>query len=116
MSTEKEKKVEMVEMELDLSEDTITGLLEYAKENILNDKDALINWAVNAILREVVETDGKVLEDNTEDGPAIEYANGSKYWYLNGRELTQGDFNKRHNSCEGKIVEFEGKKYKLVSV
>tara|TARA_R110000824_G_scaffold8429_8_gene38209 strand:- start:2009 stop:2350 length:342 start_codon:yes stop_codon:yes gene_type:complete len=59
----KETKVEMVEMEMDLSEDTVTGLLEYAKVNILKDKDALINWAVNDILEEVVKTDGKILGD-----------------------------------------------------
>jgi hypothetical protein len=23
------------------------------------------------------------------DGPAIEYANGSKYWYLNGTQLSE---------------------------
>ena len=26
------------------------------------------------------------------DGPAIEYANGSKEWYINGKELTEAEF------------------------
>ena len=30
-----------------------------------------------------------------EDGPAVEYANGTKRWYLNGKELTEEEF-KRH--------------------
>ena len=29
-----------------------------------------------------------------EDGPAIEYANGSKYWRLNGKEYTEEEFNR----------------------
>jgi hypothetical protein len=27
------------------------------------------------------------------DGPAIEYANGDKYWYVDGKELTKREFN-----------------------
>ena len=27
-----------------------------------------------------------------EDGPAIEYANGDKYWYINGESLTESEF------------------------
>ncbi len=55
-------------------------------------------------------------ECHREDGPAVEDANGNKYWYLNGKRLTEAEFNKRmqkKSSCEGKVVEIEGKKYKL---
>ncbi len=31
-----------------------------------------------------------------EDGPAIEYASGTKYWYLNGEQLTEAEFNALH--------------------
>ena len=51
-----------------------------------------------------------------EDGPAIEYADGRKYWYLNGKELSEAEFNARTKptaSCEGKVVEIDGVKYKL---
>ena len=51
-----------------------------------------------------------------EDGPAIEYASGSKAWYLNDEELTEAQFNARPKptaSCEGKVVEIDGVKYKL---
>ena len=49
-----------------------------------------------------------------EDGPAIEYADG-KYWYINGKELTQEQFDARNKpSCAGKVVEIDGVKYKLV--
>ena len=27
-----------------------------------------------------------------ENGPAVEYANGSKEWYINGKELTEAEF------------------------
>ena len=28
-----------------------------------------------------------------EDGPAVEWGNGTKFWYLNGEELTKAEFN-----------------------
>ena len=51
-----------------------------------------------------------------EDGPAAEWPDGSKEWYLNGTMLTEAEFMKRTNSCNGKIVEIDGKKYKLTEV
>ena len=54
-----------------------------------------------------------------EDGPAIEWADGAKEWYLNGVMLTEKEFNeKMKKPCEidGKIVEIEGKKYKLTEI
>ena len=51
-----------------------------------------------------------------EDGPAIECADGGKQWYINGKQLTEAEFNSRKNSCEGKIVEIDGKKYKLQQI
>ena len=53
---------------------------------------------------------------HNEHGPAIEWANGTKWWYLNGQQLTEAEFNartKKQPSCDGKIVEIDGKKYKL---
>ena len=35
-----------------------------------------------------------------EDGPAIEFTNGSKYWYLNGKELTEQEFLNRNKVTE----------------
>ena len=58
------------------------------------------------------------LNDNLHrvDGPAIEYADGDKAWYLNGEELSEAEFNERTkpDPCEGKLIEIEGKKYKLI--
>jgi len=51
-----------------------------------------------------------------EDGPAIEYASGPKEWYVNGKCLTEAEFNARTKSCNGKVVEIDGKKYKLTEV
>jgi hypothetical protein len=51
------------------------------------------------------------------DGPAIEEANGYKAWYVNGKEMTEKEFNeytKPKPSCEGKVVEVDGAKYRLV--
>ena len=57
-----------------------------------------------------------------EDGPAIEYANGSKSWYLNDISYTESEYNakmaKRSTtpSCNGKVVEIDGKKYQLTAI
>ena len=51
-----------------------------------------------------------------EDGPAIEDANGDKYWFINGKLLTETEFNQRTESCNNKIVEIDGKKYKLTQI
>jgi len=50
-----------------------------------------------------------------EDGPAIEWANGDKSWFLNGQLHREDEFNQRNksSSCDGKIVEIDGKSYKL---
>ena len=55
-------------------------------------------------------------EPHREDGPATERANGSKAYYINGEELSKKEFNNRTKSCENKIVEIEGVKYKLTKV
>ena len=36
-----------------------------------------------------------------EDGPAVEYADGSKFWYLNGEEVTEEE----HKRLTSKVVE-----------
>ena len=37
-------------------------------------------------------------EYHREDGPAVEGSDGSKYWYLNGISLTKKEFNQRVKS------------------
>jgi len=51
-----------------------------------------------------------------EDGPAVEYFNGDCEWFLNGREMTEQEFNLKTKSCTGKIVEIDGKKYRLTEI
>ena len=51
-----------------------------------------------------------------EDGPAIERANGTKYWYLNGKHLSEQEFNAKKQTCNGRIVEIDGKKYQLKEI
>jgi hypothetical protein len=55
-----------------------------------------------------------------EDGPAVEYASGTKKWYVDGKNLTQEQFlahtKPKQASFAGKVVEIDGKKYKLVEV
>lgn len=52
-----------------------------------------------------------------EDGPACEYVNGDKAWYLYGEELTEEEFNARTKAKELTINEIEqllGYKIKVV--
>jgi hypothetical protein len=51
-----------------------------------------------------------------EDGPAIELANGTKDWYLNGKKLTEKEHQDQTSRCTNKVIEIDGKKYKLVEV
>jgi len=56
--TEKtEKKVTMVEIKLELEEETVAKMLQYARENIVNDRQALINWGVTQALKSMIEKD-----------------------------------------------------------
>lgn len=53
------------------------------------------------------------------DGPAIEWAGGRKAWYVVDKKMTEEEFNayiKPKPTCEGKIVEVDGIKYKLVAI
>ena len=53
-----------------------------------------------------------------EDGPAIEYANGDRSWYLNGKYLSEEEHRRQTqtSSCDGKVVEIDGIKYTLTAV
>jgi hypothetical protein len=53
-----------------------------------------------------------------EDGPAIEWVTGDRFWYLNGQKMTEAEFNARSKveSCDGKVVEIDGKRYTLTLV
>jgi len=53
-----------------------------------------------------------------EEGPAIEYSDGAEVYYLEGdcytKEHYKTEMNRRNGSCEGKVIEVDGKKYKLM--
>ena len=50
-----------------------------------------------------------------EDGPAVEYADGpEREWWLNGKEVTEQEVMK--SSCVGKIVEIDGKRFRLEEI
>ena len=52
------------------------------------------------------------------DGPAVEHPSGTKRWYLNGKEYTEAEFHEKMgtDTCDGKVVEIDGKTYQLKSV
>ena len=52
-----------------------------------------------------------------EDGPAVEFSDGIKLWYLNGVNLTEAEFNARTKAKELTVNEIEsllGYKIKVV--
>ena len=51
-----------------------------------------------------------------EEGPAIEYSNGTKAWFLNGKQLTEKEHRERTQACANKVIEIDGKQYKLVEL
>ena len=54
-----------------------------------------------------------------EGGPAVEHSNGSKRWFLNGKEYSESEWKKEVNkeqTCDGKLIEIDGKRYKLVEI
>jgi len=56
-----------------------------------------------------------------EDGPALEYTNGDKIWYIEGEMYTEENFNKKikemnQSSYNGKIVEIEEKRFQLKEI
>tara|TARA_R100001509_G_scaffold96871_1_gene56338 strand:+ start:918 stop:1229 length:312 start_codon:yes stop_codon:yes gene_type:complete len=57
-------------------------------------------------------------ELHREDGPAIERLDGTKEWYLHDEKLTEEEHRQRtsRQTCNGKIVEIDGIKYKLTEV
>ena len=48
-----------------------------------------------------------------ENGPALEFADGDKVWYINGKILTEEEFNNRNKPCIGKKVVIDGIEYTL---
>ena len=50
------------------------------------------------------------------DGPAVEYASGTKAWYIDNFPYTEEEFNEKMNSCEGKTVMIDGKEYRLTAI
>ena len=55
-----------------------------------------------------------------EDGPARTSGNGAKQWWLNNKQYTEcehkAEMQKRSSTCNGKIVQIDGKSYTLTEV
>ena len=52
-----ERKVDYVELDLDVDEETVAMLAEDGLETIRNDKEALVNYAINRALKDLVENE-----------------------------------------------------------
>ena len=75
-----------------------------------------------------VDDQGNIFWRNDKDqlhrlnGPAAEWADGAKKWWVDGNYMSEQSFNdyiklkSPKPSCEGKVVEVDGIKYKLTAI
>ena len=51
------------------------------------------------------------------DGPARKWQHGGKEWWIHGLRLSEDEFKRRTSSapCDGKVVEIDGKRYRLIA-
>lgn len=49
--------IKMVQLTLSIEKKLSEKLIRYAKDNIINDKEALLNWAINNILKEKIKNE-----------------------------------------------------------
>ena len=87
-----------ITQEVEKLPENFTGIVEYANGSK--------EWCLNGKFHRV-------------DGPAVECINGNKEWYLNDKYFSsqkawQKELDKSKSTCDGKVVEIDGKKYKLV--
>jgi len=54
-----ERKVDYVELDLDVDDKTMAILVEAGLETIRNDKEALVNYAINRALKDLIENEKK---------------------------------------------------------
>ena len=97
--------------------------------NVIVENDGTNHWYLNGKRH---RTNGPAVEcaDGTKawwlngnrhrtNGPAVECASGTKEWWLNGIQMTEADWKAAvapKPNCDGKIVEVDGVKYRLVKV
>jgi len=59
-------------------------------------------------------------KQHREDGPAVEYSDGDKSWWLDDKCYTESEHKaemaRRNNTCDGKTVVIDGKEYRLNEV
>ncbi len=69
----------------------------------------------------IIEPDGsqswfKDGNRHRDDGPAIIWQDGTQSWWKDGREYTKEEFDKQTKTCDGKVIEIDGVKYKLTKL
>jgi len=52
--------------------------------------------------------------NHREDGPAVEYADGSKYWWLNGKRVTESEHKKL--TTKEPTITIEGKAFTVAQL
>ncbi len=106
-------------MEVDRLPQNFTGICEEDKYGKFWYKDGKLHRVDGPACERTNGTkawyiDGKI---HRLDGPAIKWNSGEDNWYIDDKPYTEEEFNKKMNkkitTCDGKVVEIDGKKYKL---
>ena len=103
--------------------------MNYEKYEVRVYKDGEVNWLGEEGRLHRLNGPAVICADGSEfyyhhgklsrlDGPAAIYADGSKGWWIDNRKYTEAEFHKKvaELNNDGKVVEIEGKKYKLVAI
>jgi len=57
MTKAKDKKIVMTKIQLDFNDNIIDCIIKFALEKIKSDREALINYGVNEILKEIIKNE-----------------------------------------------------------
>ena len=89
---------------------------EYGSKEYFSDKEMVVRHREDGPALEWADGDKFWYRDglvHREDGPALIYSNGSKYWYIDGVQLTEDAFKARKAPHNGKKVTVDGIEYTL---
>ena len=62
MELSDEQEIKMIQFTIDINMRTRQYLLHYGRQHIVNDEDAIINYAVNKLMREMIDRE-QIIED-----------------------------------------------------
>ena len=100
----------MINLNIDLKDGKYSIEMKYGNISVFNSNGNMIHYK---------DSNGyEFWKEYDSNGNMIHYknSNGYEFWYHNGVEISKEEYDRIHNSCHGKVVEFDGKKYQLKEI